>query len=322
MTLSKKYIERHKTKLNNFYDNFDHEKFDIILKLIHESNKNNNSIILFAVGKSETVVQYFSSLLNSVNIKSISMSVTNCLHGDIGFIKKNDLIIFISNSGNTTELLNIALIINNWENKIIGIFANKNAQLIKYCNEIFILPKVEELDKFNIIPTTSIVCFNIFINILISCLIEYSDIKLEDYGKNHPNGNIGKKIYLTAKEIMLPKEKIIICNKNSIIQDCLSQICEKKLRCALIEENGKLIGIVTDGDIRRYLAKSKKDISLDTIEYFLNKKPFSVKENDNLHMLLNFIKKNPRLSSGIPVLDENNQIKGLISHDVIINANF
>lgn len=242
----------------------------------------------------------------------------NCLHGDIGVIKNDDV---ISNSGNTIELVNIITYIKERTTNIIGIFSNPDATLLKYCSNSYILPKVSELDRFNLIRTSSIISFVTFSNVLISSLIEFDNIQIAQYGKNHPSGNIGNKI-LKCGDIMIKYDQIVLVEEGDRLHDCLLELCSKRLRCALVVDHKKntspeLRGIITDGDIRRFL--STHEINDSTIKNCINKEPITINADDNLETLINVIKHNHSLISGIPVLN-NGILVGLITQSQIITS--
>lgn len=312
-------INKQKYNIDIFFKNINHN--DITTFCNHLINIKGN-IIFFGIGKSENVCNHFSAILNSINIKSCTMSAQNCLHGDIGFIDHNDLVIYISNSGNTCELLNIAPFIKNKTQNIYGIFTNENAKLINFCSHHIILPKINEIDRFKMIPTSSIAEYILFINIVISNIIEINNISIETYAANHPEGSIGKKIYKTARDYMINKEFLSIIYPNTYIKDCIFNICQNHLRCSIIiNNNNNIIGLVTDGNIRRYL--SKKNTSLDDhIKECINYNPIIVKDTDKMNDIIKLVKNDSRLLSGIPVANHNNELIGLLSQKEIIAFGF
>lgn len=309
-----------KKKLEPFFHNLNTEKMNQLGQFLVQLPPSTN-IFIYGIGKSENLAIHFASILNSISIKAFPASPQNCLHGDIGYISSQDWLILLSNSGNTRELLDLAPFLYNKTTNIIGVFSNPNAKLLQYCHPDYsiILPKVFELDRFNQIPSTSVLEFTLFINILTSYIIEQRNMKLEEYANNHPNGEIGKRIYKRVKDIMIPREKIAIVKSDTSIKDCLFKICEKHLRCAIVlDANDRLLGIATDGNLRRYLAND--DVSLsDSISNCLNLEPFIVNEYDRISEIIDDIKKDYRLLSGIPVINEENHLVGLISQHQIVD---
>ncbi len=314
---SKDILEYQKKNLNIFFSNIDHIQLDKIIKNI-SNLPNYAKIITIGVGKSENIAIHFTSLLNSINIQSCNLSVLNALHGDIGIVNDIDYIIYISNSGNTKEILNIAPYISNRCTNIIGIFSNPNAKLIEFCEEVLIMPKINEIDSFNTIPTSSILEYIICINIIISALITIRNICKNTYSNNHPEGNIGLKCNKKLADIMIIKDKLAIVDINNTIKETLFIICKKRLRCCLVKLNNKFIGLVTDGNIRRYLSNDNSDIH-DKIENCINTTPLILNQDVSFNILIDNLKNKHQIISGIPITNNNNKIVGLVTQEEIIN---
>lgn len=312
-------IKLQKKQIEKFFKLIDDSKIDMLSNILSSCEGN---IIFYGIGKSENVCTHFSTLLSSIGIKSLTMSAQNCLHGDIGFISKKDIVIYISNSGNTVELLNIAPSIITKTNNVYGIFTNNKAKLIEFCNNYFILPKLQEIDRFKTIPTSSITEYILLANITVSYIIEIKNIKIEDYACNHPEGTIGKKLYKTAKDYMLSCDKISLMNINNSIKDCMFDICKKCIRCSVItNSNNEVIGIITDGNIRRYLSNINTSL-YDNIEKCINYNPHTIHFDKKMIETVELIKNDYRLLSGIPVVDNNNKIVGLITQQQVIDYSF
>lgn len=322
MNIIPSLIANQKDHLDFFFNNINYKEVQNLLGIMTKVKNLGAKIIITGVGKNENVSKHLVSLLNSINFPSVFLSVLNSLHGDIGIINKSDLIMMLSNSGNTEELIKIASFLKMRADQIIGIFSNPNAGLNTFCDHVVVLPKLKELDRFNLIPTSSILSFTIFCNLLVAGLIEYNNITIEEYSKNHPNGNIGNKIFLKCRDIMLKKDKIVFVNLNTKLKECLLEMCSRRLRCAIVisEENHDLLGIMTDGDIRRFILKNNLDDSI--VLDCLNSKPITVNENDDLDDISQMVKNDYRIISGIPVVNEKQEITGLISQEEIIKYVF
>jgi arabinose-5-phosphate isomerase len=310
-------IESQKNNIDDFFSKLDINQIKNFCNIL--MNVNNGTIIFYGIGKSENVSIHFSSLLNSIGIKSVSLSSQNCLHGDIGFINNNDYVIYISNSGNTYELLNIAPYISSKTPHIYGIFSNNSAKLLQYCKSSLILPKVIEIDKFNSIPTTSIIEYITIINIMISYIIEIKHININSYSLNHPEGSIGKRLYKNASDIMINCDNISIIKSDTTIKECLLDICSKHVRCSVIvSDNNRIIGLITDGDLRRYLSEQKCDLN-DKIYNCANFNPIYVNSDIKAIDVINLVKNDYRLLSGVPVVNQNKELIGLITQQQIID---
>jgi arabinose-5-phosphate isomerase len=274
-------------------------------------------IYFSGLGKNETIINHLISLLKSVSIKTNYLSPTNCLHGDIGIINKNDTIFFVSKSGNTQELLDIIPYIKKRTQNLYGIFCNKTSKIGLHCKDVIYLPCGNELgDKFNLIPTTSIVSFVTFANVLVLSLVGKYKLLLTDYGNNHPSGSIGRKISLTAEDIMICDNRLPLVFCDTKVLDALLMMTSKMLGLVLIIDNEtrKMLGIITDGDIRRQLMHNNNDILKSNVQDIMNTNPIIFNKNDKLDYILKTIHINKSLLSGVPIVDDNNNLCGLITH--------
>jgi len=295
-------------------------KKEINLSLIDEIVENiyDKRVIILGVGKNENLAIHFASLLQSINVSAVSLSVMNLLHGDIGYIKENDVVIYLTNSGNTSELVQVAPYIKCRCQSTIGIIANKNGKLNKYCDHLILLPKLKEMDRFDKIPTTSILLYIMIINYIVYQITEKTDLDVHQYKLNHPGGNIGNLLNLKVKDIMLPLDKLCTVYKTTSIKECLIKMCKTRLRCAIIIEEqttNKMLGFVSDGDIRRYI--SINDIN-HNIETLINYKPLVAMENDFLPILLERVKEDYRIISGIPIMNDDDKLVGLVSQEELL----
>lgn len=244
-----------------------------IANLIYK-NKDQN-IFFMGVGKSENFGNHMADMLKSLGYKAFNMNHTNCLHGDLGCIKENNLIFAISKSGKSSELLKPLNIIKQKKTKVIGLFCKDNTELSELCDYSVILPLSRELDpNFNLVPTTSFIIYSSFLALLIRHLFELENIGILDYGHNHPAGSIGSKIFRRVCDSMIPKNKIPIYYfsnlKNIDIYDIMNEIDIKKVGIVcFLDDKDELIGILTNGLIIKYLKhNSNKKIDLrQIIEY-------------------------------------------------------
>ena len=251
--------------INNMNDN------DINIMITNIENSNN--IYCCGVGKSGNIAQHMVDIMKSINISAHILNCMNAIHGDIGCIKENDVIIFFSNSGNTPEILNIIDHIKVKKCKIILVCCNKNNIIGNKCDIIIILPKVDELDGvINCIPTNSVICMITFCNIVVSMLS--NKINNDIYINNHPAGMIGYNMK-TIKDVIIREYPIIILNDCVSLNSVLLEMTKYSIGCCFFtDNNNKLLGLMTDGDIRRMLITSdKKNITINDINktyYFEN----------------------------------------------------
>ena len=264
----KSYI---KTNINHFINSIDLSSICKIVKIIENSKKN---IYILGVGKNIPLAIYFADILKSINYPAFHLNCLNLTHGDIGCITDDDTIIIISNSGNTSELINNIKYIEN-DNKFL-ITKNESAKLIDYCNQSFIFNKSEELDgKFNLIPTTSITHFTIIFNFLIYYLMnDTNSISIENYNYNHPKGNIGflsKKV----KDIIIPLDNTCYNLITDNIETIILNMFKYKVGYSCIVNNDmELKGIITDHNIRKFILNKNY---LSNIENIYTKNPICIR---------------------------------------------
>ena len=183
-------MENQKNILNYFFDNINLDNINI---LINKIINNKNNIYITGIGKSYNCAIQISDLLKSISINCFYLNCNTLLHGNLGVIN-NNLIIIFSKSGNTPEILNIIDNLIERNCFLVGVFCNNNNLIEKKCNLNIYLPLKKEIDQHDIIPSISITLYTLFTNYLIENLSK--KITLEEYSKNHPSGDIGNKIKL------------------------------------------------------------------------------------------------------------------------------
>lgn len=250
-------------------NNLNLDEIDNIAEFISIVSSNGN-IYTTGIGKSENIANHFCSLLKSISINCFNMNAINALHGDIGTIKENDLIFLFSKSGNTSELIQLIPFLKERKCFIIGICCDENSRFLLLCDKTFKLPFNNEICgggvELNKIPTNSYMSQLFFSNIIVSILKMKIDIN--QYKKNHPAGNIGielKKINDCIRTENYPK---IVLDNELNLHDVLLEMTKYKIGCCFfVNKINELIGILTDGDIRRLLLndENKKIINMSDI---------------------------------------------------------
>jgi arabinose-5-phosphate isomerase len=236
-----------------------------------------SKIILCGVGKSGLIASKISATLSSVGSPSFSLSANDCLHGDLGSITKKDVLILISNSGKSDEIIPIIKFANRNKVKLIGIVSNKNSILYKGSDIKILLPKVKEAG-LEIVPTSSTSIQLAIGDCLAIAALKRKQFSKFDFSKFHPGGNIGKQLK-TVNEIMSVGNQIPFVNENQKMKFALKIITQKKLG-VLIAKNRKNLttGIITDGNIRK-LRQYKGDLQNTTVKDVMKKKPFTIDHN-------------------------------------------
>ena len=236
-----------------------------------------SKIIICGVGKSGIIASKISATLSSVGTPSFTVSANDCSHGDLGRITKNDILILISNSGNTTELNNIIKYAKSNKIFLIGIASNKNSFLLKSADIKLLIPVVQE-SGYGIVPTSSTTSQLAIGDALAIALMNEKKFDKFDFKKFHPSGSLGNKLK-TAGDLMLIKKKIPLVNENQTMKEALRIINLKGLGfIVVINNHGFTKGIFTDGDLKRLMQKKNK-IDKSKIKFYMTKNPFCVEEN-------------------------------------------
>ena len=278
-----------------------------------------SKVIFGGVGKSGLIASKIASTFSSVGTPAFSISAADCSHGDLGSITKRDILILMSNSGNSEELKNIIQYANRNKIKLIGIVSKKNSLLYKASDIKLLIPEVQEAG-FGIVPTTSTSVQLAMGDALAIALMNYKKFSKLDFKKFHPSGSLGNKLK-TVEDLMLTKKKIPFINENKSIQSGLKIINLKKLGI-LIARNKflKTTGVFTDGDIKRTIQKNV-NIKKNKIKNFMSKNPISI-EKDTLAAKALRIMNDKKITS-LCVYNKNNKNKtiGIIHIHNILKSN-
>ena len=246
-------------------------------KCVNAIFKCKSKVIICGVGKSGIIASKISATLSSVGTPSFTISANDCSHGDLGRITKNDLLILISYSGNTSELKNIIKYARTNKITLIGIVSNKDSILYKSSNIKLLIPEVTE-SGFGIVPTSSTTIQLSIGDALAIALMKKKKFGKLDFKKFHPAGSLGNKLK-TAGDLMLIKGKIPFISENQVIRKALKIINLKRLGFLVaINKQGQTTGIFTDGDLKRLMQKKRRIENLK-IKSFMTKNPYVVNEN-------------------------------------------
>ncbi|WP_423856417.1 KpsF/GutQ family sugar-phosphate isomerase [Yeosuana marina] len=227
------------------------DDFANAVNLIYNSK---GRVIITGIGKSAIIATKIVATLNSTGTPAIFMHAADAIHGDLGLILEDDVVIFISKSGNTPEIKVLVPFIKSAKNKMIAITGNKESflgQQVDYVLNAFV---EKEACPNNLAPTTSTTAQLVLGDALAICLLELRGFSSNDFAKYHPGGALGKKLYLRVHDLSSVNEKPQVTLDTSI-KNVIIEITEKMLGVAAVVENDKIIGIITDGDLRRMLSK-------------------------------------------------------------------
>ncbi|WP_347175221.1 KpsF/GutQ family sugar-phosphate isomerase [Polaribacter uvawellassae] len=254
--------------------NFIDANFEASVKYILNSK---GRVIVTGIGKSANIATKIVATFNSTGTPAIFMHAADAIHGDLGAIQKDDVVICISKSGNTPEIKVLVPLIQNYGNKIIAITGNVDSFL--GTNADFALNTFVEKEACpnNLAPTTSTTAQLVMGDALAVCLLKLKGFSSNDFAKYHPGGALGKRLFLRVSDLIKNNE-IPKVDKSSSISEVIVEITEKRLGVTAVIENNKIVGIITDGDIRRMLSKSTEINSLSAND-IMSKNPKTISIN-------------------------------------------
>ncbi len=256
--------------LTNFID----QSFENCIKLIHNSR---GRVIITGIGKSAIIANKIVATFNSTGTPAIFMHAADAIHGDLGAILKDDIVICISKSGNTPEIKVLVPLIKNYGNKIIALTGNTASFLGLQADFILNSYVEKEACPNNLAPTSSTTAQLVIGDALAVCLLNLNDFSSKDFAKYHPGGALGKKLYLRVSDLVDKNGKPQVKPTTSI-KDVIVEISEKRLGATAVIENNKIVGIITDGDIRRMLKNTNAFSSL-TASDIMSKNPKVIDTN-------------------------------------------
>lgn len=211
-------------------------------------------LVVSGIGKSAIIAQKIVATLNSTGTPALFMHAADAIHGDLGMIQQHDVVMIISKSGDSPEIKLLVPFVKNFGNPIIGMVGNMQSFLAKNCTLAINTSVAQEACPNNLAPTTSTTAQMVMGDALAICLMETRQFSSGDFAKFHPGGMLGKKLYLRVHELIDASEKPEV-EPGSDIKTVLLEITSKRLGATAVVLEQKLIGIITDGDIRRMLEK-------------------------------------------------------------------
>ncbi len=289
--------------------------FEMILNNICDCN---GKVILTGMGKPGHIAKKLAATFASLGTPSFYLHPAEAMHGDLGMISEEDIVIAISYSGESDEIINILPNIKMIGAKLIGITGNDKSTLAKHSDIVQVLPQFEEACYLGLAPTSSTtvaLCYGDALAVVASGVYGYKE---SDFGKFHPAGSLGKKIVLKVDNLMAKNDNIPKVQLDSRLVDAVAVMSKKKLGVvSIVDENNILKGIITDGDLRRYI-ETKIDLYAATVDEVMIKKPHVCSPNILAVDALNYIKKHK--INNLPVVDDEQHLVGTITWQQIIRA--
>ena len=235
---------------------------DTFVSVVEKILQGNGRIVISGIGKSAIVAQKLVATLNSTGTPSLFMHAADAIHGDIGMVQQNDIVMVLSKSGDSPEIKVLIPLIKNFGNILIAICGQAESFLAKQSHYFLNTTVSQEACPNNLAPTSSTTAQLVMGDAIAICLMEMKGFGSEEFAKFHPGGTLGKKLYLRVADLYINNEKPSVIDTSSL-KDVIIEITKKRLGVtAVINENNMLLGVITDGDLRRML---EKKIALDSV---------------------------------------------------------
>lgn len=232
---------------------------------VHEIYSAKGRVVITGIGKSAIIANKIVATLNSTGTPALFMHAADAIHGDLGMIQNDDIVICISKSGNTSEIKVLVPLLKRRGSKLVALVSNTNSYLAQQADFVLNATIAEEACPHNLAPTTSTTAHLAMGDALAVCLLELRNFTSSDFAQYHPGGSLGKQLYLKVADIythnLLP-----MVDADASVKDVIVEISSKRLGCTSVTDRNKnLLGIITDGDLRRAL---QKNIHLDNVKAF------------------------------------------------------
>jgi arabinose-5-phosphate isomerase len=251
---------------------------DDFSEIVHQILFLKARVILTGIGKSAIIAQKIVATFNSTGTPAIFMHAADAIHGDLGMIQQNDLVICISKSGNTPEIKVLVPLLKQGGNKLVAMAGDKNSFLAKEADWLLDTSVEMEACPHNLAPTTSTTAQLAMGDALAVCLLECREFSSSDFAKYHPGGSLGKRLYLTVETLASQNEKPVV-KSSATVKEVIIEITRNRLGAVAVVDDGKLNGIITDGDIRRML-NNNTNIDGLTAANIMSKSPKYIDKNE------------------------------------------
>jgi arabinose-5-phosphate isomerase len=308
----KKVVQIETEAVSNLMGSID-KNFVKAVKMIYESS---GRVVFTGMGKSGIIARKIVATLNSTGTPSTYLHPTDALHGDLGMVRKDDIVVIVSKSGNTEELFDLMIMLKRMEVKIIGLLSAPHSKLGDQCDVVLNAYVKEEACPHDLAPTSSTTAALVMGDAVAIALLEMRGFTVEDFALLHPGGSLGKKLLLKISEIMYKGSDVPIVKENTSLKDAILEITSKRLgTTCVVNDDGALTGIITDGDLRRLLEKTL-EIKSFTAQDVMTKNPKTIKAEYLASFAIQVMEKYSITS--LIVIDETNRPVGLIHlHDLV-----
>lgn len=287
-------------------------------KILEEIVSCKGKVVITGMGKPGHIAKKLAATFSSLGTPSFCLHPAEAMHGDLGMLSSNDIVIAISYSGESDEIIRIIPNIKIIGLKLIGITGNKNSTLAKASDIVQVLPSFEEACHLGLAPTSSTTVTLCYGDALAVVASKYYGFKKEDFGKFHPAGALGKKIIIKVGDIMAKDNDVPVVLAGTKLMEAIAIMSQKGLgMISVVNEDHFLIGILTDGDLRRLIEKHVDFYSVN-VDDFMVKNPKFIKKDILAYDALHYIKQYK--INNLPVVSDEGEVIGAITWQMIVRA--
>jgi len=285
-------------------------------------SKPKNKIIVCGIGKSGLLGKKLAATFCSTGSPASFLHASEAVHGDLGIHQTGDPVIFLSNSASTPELLFLEPIFRKRKGKIVGIMGNADGPLIKKVDVFLNSSVLSEADPLGIVPTASFMVSAALGDALASGLMKRKKFTKSEYARTHPAGQLGRNLLFNVNDVMHPLSEIALVFSDTLISDLVIEMTKHPLGAACVVREGKLLGIVTDGDLRRSLMENKNLLNM-TAKQIMNAEPKTIDPSLSLGEALSVMEEGSKQISVLPVAEPGqDNLMGLLRlHDIYSTGN-
>ena len=288
------------------------ENFANAVETIHKCK---GKVIVTGMGKSGIIAQKIVATFNSTGTYSIFLHSADSLHGDLGMVKEEDVVILISKSGDTTEIKKLIPIFKELNIKIISITGDTKSPLANVSDIILDTSVREEACPYNLAPTSSSTTALVLGDALAISLLKKGRFTKKDFASFHPGGSLGIKLNLKVSDIMTKGDEIPVVSQNTNLKDVIYMISSKRMGCAAVTDKNKVLGIITDGDLRRLLERNF-DINHVKAKNIMNKNPKKITAHTLALTALEIMERNK--ITQLIVCNSKNKLAGIIHMHILV----
>lgn len=298
-------------ELNSIANRLSDSFTEAVKAMYHTKGK----VVIVGVGKSAHIANKIVATLNSTGTPAQFLHAAEAIHGDLGLLQKEDVVICISKSGNTPEITYLAPILKQYSTTLIGLTANLKSELAKNSDIVLDVNVSKEACPINLAPTSSTTAQLVMGDALAVVLMKMRDFKSDDFARSHPGGALGKRLLWTVENIVDPNKRPSV-SPDAPITEVINSLTSGKHGISVVLENEKILGVITDGDLRRMLM-NYSDFSQLTAKDIATMSPKTILKSEKAREALGILRQN---SIGqLVVVDENNHYFGILDIHSILN---